>query len=671
MTGIAALFALILTSSLLSCSAAETSILCAWTKVSSNQEVHYAFLRQAASSMRLYHTTWSGERTHLHGCSWSDDPVVIQNYFSLCQERTEDFSDHPDESFDLGPMFEAEDVCVSMATSQLAEHADGARKRAMRSLEGRQSREERSEVQSHQRVKRGFIVPGTLWCGSGNKAPSYEDLGVFSDTDGCCRDHDQCENNILSFQSKFGVFNSNIFTISHCDCDNKFRNCLKAANDSISDVVGYTFFNLLKMHCFVFAHRPECTERNWFGMCKETQMTVYAVVHGPTLYDIASQTDNSTNFFINATKPTGGLPSNMSDLHPFSIAAAASTVPIPSTGSASITPVTVVTASTGTRTSERPAPERRDDLHPFSIAAAASTVPIPSTGSASITPVTVVTASTGTRTSERPAPERRDDLHPFSIAAAASTVPIPSTGSASITPITVVTASTGTRTSEGLAPERRDDLQPFSIAAAASTVPIPSTSSASITPVTVVTASTGTRTLERPAPERRGDMGNTLPTKNQTLSEQDVTDNQLLCGMYKDLDECSSNIPPQQQRFGLLNSESRTLYHCNCTTRFFQTLAKQRQLTEVQTLLLGYVSQSCFLTQDCTEGNSCSAVVVKLELPQLDTEELQRHLLALRLKVRRPTTSRAKRRDRAIRLQRLCLRMVEKTANAVRGRKLI
>lgn len=38
------------------------------------------------------------------------------------------------------------------------------------------------------------------------------------------------------------------------------------ADDSIADVVGYTFFSLLKMHCFEFSHRLQCTERNWFGM---------------------------------------------------------------------------------------------------------------------------------------------------------------------------------------------------------------------------------------------------------------------------------------------------------------------------------------------------------------------------------------------------------------------
>lgn len=39
-----------------------------------------------------------------------------------------------------------------------------------------------------------------------------------------------------------------------------------------------------------------------------------------------------------------------------------------------------------------------------------------------------------------------------------------------------------------------------------------------------------------------------------------------------------------------------------CRARLFQTLANQRELTEVQALLLGRVSLSCFLPQDCTAG---------------------------------------------------------------------
>ncbi|XP_031157101.1 group 3 secretory phospholipase A2 isoform X1 [Sander lucioperca] len=521
MTHIAPLLAVILTSSLLRCAAAEASILCTWTKVLPNEEVHFSFLRsdprQASPSLRLYHSAWSGERA-LRSCAWSDDAAVIQNYFSLCRERTHEFSDHPDGKLDVDSMLETEELCGSVAAL-----GDGGRPRPARSVGGHhQGPAERSEVRSHQRVKRGFIVPGTLWCGSGNKAPSYADLGVFAETDSCCREHDQCKHTILSFHSEFGVFNSNIFTMSHCDCDNKFRSCLMEAKDSISNVVGYTFFNLLKMHCFELSHKLQCKERNWFGMCKETQMALYAEVYPPTVYESPDPTEASMNSsFTNTTIPTELLGSNTSD----SIAAAA---------------------------------------------AAAFTVPTPST----------------------------------------------SPPSASITPVTNVTAST----SQGLTGSAPNNLE------------------------------------------------NTLPTKKQTQSELDITEKELSCAVYKDLDECRNKILPQRKRYGLHNPDDRTLYHCNCTTRLFQTLAKQRQLTEVQALLLGHVSQSCFMPQNCTAGKICTSVVVKAELPRLEQSsradmEEQRHLQAVQLKVRRPNTRRAKRRDRAVRLHKLCLRMVRPKLN--------
>ncbi len=188
MTHIAPLVAVILTSSLLTCTAAEASILCTWAKVLPTGEVHYSFLRrdprQASPALRLYHSSWSGERTLL-SCAWSDDAAVTQNYFSLCRERTHEFTDHPDVNFDVHSMFEAEDLCVTAASPGVGGERTG--KRPVRSVDGlsgslhenQQGQVERSEVRTHQRVKRGFIVPGTLWCGSGNKAPSYADLGTL------------------------------------------------------------------------------------------------------------------------------------------------------------------------------------------------------------------------------------------------------------------------------------------------------------------------------------------------------------------------------------------------------------------------------------------------------------------------------------------------------------
>ena len=57
-----------------------------------------------------------------------------------------------------------------------------------------------------------------------------------------------------------------MFRLTNKILTGRFHSCLTEANDSISDVVGYTFFNLLKMHCFEFSHQLQCTQRNWFGM---------------------------------------------------------------------------------------------------------------------------------------------------------------------------------------------------------------------------------------------------------------------------------------------------------------------------------------------------------------------------------------------------------------------
>ncbi|GFY62302.1 phospholipase A2 [Trichonephila inaurata madagascariensis] len=95
-----------------------------------------------------------------------------------------------------------------------------------------------------------FIYPGTKWCGSGNVSEHYDDLGPEVEADMCCRDHDHCNESILGRERKYGLDNNSPFTKSHCDCDQKFYNCLKAADTRTSHRVGRLFFNFLQMACF-------------------------------------------------------------------------------------------------------------------------------------------------------------------------------------------------------------------------------------------------------------------------------------------------------------------------------------------------------------------------------------------------------------------------------------
>ncbi|XP_026482281.1 uncharacterized protein LOC113389464 [Ctenocephalides felis] len=56
-----------------------------------------------------------------------------------------------------------------------------------------------------------FAFPGTKWCGPGNTASSYEDLGIERETDKCCRAHDNCDN-IPAGETKNNLTNNGMFT---------------------------------------------------------------------------------------------------------------------------------------------------------------------------------------------------------------------------------------------------------------------------------------------------------------------------------------------------------------------------------------------------------------------------------------------------------------------------
>jgi len=125
-----------------------------------------------------------------------------------------------------------------------------------------------------------FIWPGTLWCGSGNNANSYDDLGIHRETDKCCRTHDNCQYWIPGFTSKYHYTNVEPFTVSYCDCDMKLYKCLKAVHTNTSDNVGDMFFGVLGVQCFRFEEGEYCAKQHWTHLwCAEHKTDEIAVVH--------------------------------------------------------------------------------------------------------------------------------------------------------------------------------------------------------------------------------------------------------------------------------------------------------------------------------------------------------------------------------------------------------
>ncbi|XP_068902465.1 uncharacterized protein [Tenebrio molitor] len=112
--------------------------------------------------------------------------------------------------------------------------------------------------QVHSAHQGGFIYPGTRWCGPGTTAKNFTDLGYHTKEDMCCRDHDNCPNNLLMGECRQGICNDSPFTRSHCDCDATFRRCLQNVNTETANTIGAIFFNVVQVICF--KERSPCSQ---------------------------------------------------------------------------------------------------------------------------------------------------------------------------------------------------------------------------------------------------------------------------------------------------------------------------------------------------------------------------------------------------------------------------
>ncbi|ELT91706.1 hypothetical protein CAPTEDRAFT_90748 [Capitella teleta] len=126
-----------------------------------------------------------------------------------------------------------------------------------------------------------MIYPGTNWCGAGHRA---EELGEHALADACCKEHDHCPNHIGAFRRKYHLFNWNFYTMSHCDCDDKFFDCLKAAGTSTANIIGRVYFNYLNTDCFVLYLKKSCIDRSFWGKCTKYGHSLHALERDPRHY---------------------------------------------------------------------------------------------------------------------------------------------------------------------------------------------------------------------------------------------------------------------------------------------------------------------------------------------------------------------------------------------------
>ncbi|XP_059047627.1 uncharacterized protein LOC131843049 [Achroia grisella] len=93
------------------------------------------------------------------------------------------------------------------------------------------------------------IIPGTKWCGTGDIAADYHDLGADRRLDRCCRTHDLCPTKVRAFSKRYNLTNNSLYSKSHCTCDDLLFDCLKTTNTSASHLMGHIYFNLVQVPC--------------------------------------------------------------------------------------------------------------------------------------------------------------------------------------------------------------------------------------------------------------------------------------------------------------------------------------------------------------------------------------------------------------------------------------
>ncbi|XP_007952125.1 group 3 secretory phospholipase A2 [Orycteropus afer afer] len=240
---------------------------------------YLSFLGKDAQGLALFHARWDG-RGKLQACSRQDERELTTVFRTLCTHET------TRGAFTHTPGPELQRVLNTLQSQWAACRGPGEPP-----AEARKKRAAGQNGGGCHRAKRGWTMPGTLWCGVGDSARNFSELGepwgpgVFQGPDLCCREHDRCPQNISPFQYNYGIRNYRFHTISHCDCDARFQQCLRNQRDSISDIVGVAFFNIMEIPCFVLERQEACVEWYWWGGCRTYGSAPLARLQPRTFYN--------------------------------------------------------------------------------------------------------------------------------------------------------------------------------------------------------------------------------------------------------------------------------------------------------------------------------------------------------------------------------------------------
>ncbi|NXO48345.1 PA2G3 phospholipase, partial [Aramus guarauna] len=121
-----------------------------------------------------------------------------------------------------------------------------------------------------------------------------------------------------------------------------------------------------------------------------------------------------------------------------------------------------------------------------------------------------------------------------------------------------------------------------------------------------------------------------------------------VCRCYKHLEKCEHRIATREVKYQLHNTDTGTLFHCNCTRRLARCLRRARNLSEVEVAVLAdHIATDCFVLElpaDCSPGErpqrNCITATQAVLVPARHLKKVVKHWGPLRL------TSKAEHPDR-------------------------
>lgn len=244
---------------------AETNSTTSTDKLNASESYHLSS-QAAASAAAIDRSSLSSFTGHPHALLSDDDPLVRCDMWDL--EKGLKNRAPPEHlvrraiKADFDTVREAINRCRQLSEKT---HPAAGLGLAAGSLDDDSYRDHSLEIMSTEdllslfSMKRG-LIPGTKWCGLGDQANSYNDLGPKYRIDICCRAHDHCPIRSKPFRNDYGVLNIGLYTKSHCDCDADFYRCLREVRSRTADLLGNLYFNVMKLQCMREERLKVCRE---------------------------------------------------------------------------------------------------------------------------------------------------------------------------------------------------------------------------------------------------------------------------------------------------------------------------------------------------------------------------------------------------------------------------